>query len=315
MAISLDEWQRAGRAYRHRGHPIFYRDEGAGPPLVLVHGFPTASWDWHKLWPSLTSRFRVIAPDLIGYGFSAKPRSYDYRIADQADLVAGLLASLDVRRVGVLAHDYGDTVAQELLARARERAPGGLELAYVCLLNGGLYPEMHRPRLIQRLLASPLGPLVARLLNERSFARSFSAVFGPATKPPPDELASFWRLVERDGGTRVYPRLIGYMAERRRHRERWVGALEQPPCPVRLIDGPEDPISGAHLAAHYRARVPHADVVLLPGIGHYPQTEAPDEVRRAFLEFVDRVEASAASALRPERRRARRPRRPERRPR
>ncbi|MCU0681523.1 MAG: alpha/beta hydrolase [Polyangiaceae bacterium] len=276
MAISIDEWQRAGRAYRHRGHPIFYRDEGAGPPLVLVHG-------------------------------------YDYRLADQADLVEGLLASLDVRRVGVLAHDYGDTVAQELLARARERAPGGLELAYVCLLNGGLYPEMHRPRLIQRLLASPLGPLVARLLNERSFARSFSAVFGPATKPPPDELASFWRLVERDGGTRVYPRLIGYMAERRRHRERWVGALERPPCPVRLIDGPEDPISGAHLAAHYRARVPHADVVLLPGIGHYPQTEAPDEVRRAFLEFVDRVEASAASALRPERRWARRPRRPERR--
>ncbi|HEU4534714.1 MAG TPA: alpha/beta fold hydrolase, partial [Polyangiaceae bacterium] len=62
MAISLDEWQRAGHDYWHRGHRIFYRDEGAGPPLVLVHGFPTASWDWHKLWPALARRFRVVAP-------------------------------------------------------------------------------------------------------------------------------------------------------------------------------------------------------------------------------------------------------------
>lgn len=295
MAISLDEWQRAGHDYRHRGHRIFYRDEGAGPPLVLVHGFPTASWDWHKLWPALTRRFRVVAPDLIGYGFSAKPRPYDYRIADQADLVEGLLAGLGVRRAGVLAHDYGDTVAQELLARARERAPGALELAYVCFLNGGLYPEAHRPRPVQRLLAGPLGPLAARLVNERSFGRSFSAVFGPATKPSPGELADFWRLVERDGGTRVYPLLIRYMEERRRHRERWVGALERAPCPLRLVDGPEDPVSGAHLAARYRAGVPAADVVLLPGVGHYPQTEAPDEVLRAFLEFVDRVEPPAGA--------------------
>ncbi|HEU4412022.1 MAG TPA: alpha/beta hydrolase [Polyangiaceae bacterium] len=289
MAISLDEWEREGRGYRHRGHRIFYRDEGSGPPLLLIHGFPTASWDWHKVWPALAGRFRVIAPDLIGYGFSAKPRPYDYRVADQANLVEGLLAELGVRRAGVLAHDYGDTVAQELLARARERSPGVLDLEYACLLNGGLYPEMHRPRPAQKLLASPLGPLAARLLNERGFARSFRAIFGPKTRPPPDELASFWRLVEREGGALVSPLLIRYMEERRRHRARWVGALESPPCPVRLIDGPEDPVSGAHLAAHYRARVPGADVVLLPGIGHYPQTEAPDEVLRAFFEFVDRV--------------------------
>ncbi len=291
MTIALDEWRHAGRDYEHRGHRIFYRDEGAGPPLVLVHGFPTASWDWHKLWPDLARRFRVIAPDLIGYGFSAKPRPYDYRIDDQADLVEGLLASLGVDRAGVLAHDYGDTVAQELLARARERAPGALGLDYVCLLNGGLYPEMHRPRPVQRLLASPLGPLAARLLNERGFARSFAAVFGKNTKPSPGELASFWRLVERERGVLIYPRLIRYMAERRRRRGRWVGALEDPPCPVRLIDGADDPVSGAHLAAHYRARVPGADVVLLPGVGHYPQTEAPGEVLRAFLAFVDRVGA------------------------
>jgi pimeloyl-ACP methyl ester carboxylesterase len=293
MAMTLDEWRGGGHESEHRGHRVFYREDGAGPVLLLLHGFPTASFDWHKLWPALTARFRVIAPDLIGYGFSAKPRPYDYSVADQADLVEGLLAELGAHRVGVLAHDYGDTVAQELLARDLEHRPGTPELDYVCFLNGGLYPEMHRPRPVQRLLASPLGPLAARLMNERSFARSFSAIFGPNTKPSPGELASFWRLVELEQGTLVSPLLIRYMAERRRFRERWVGALESPPCPVRLVDGPEDPVSGAHLAAHYRARVPGADVVLLPGIGHYPQVEAPEGVLRAFFEFVDRATAGS----------------------
>jgi pimeloyl-ACP methyl ester carboxylesterase len=77
------------------------------------------------------------------------------------------------------------------------------------------------------------------------------------------------------------------MAERRAHRERWVGALVNATIPLRLVDGPEDPVSGAHLAARYRELVPDADVVLLPGIGHYPQVEAPEQVVAAFLAFHD----------------------------
>jgi pimeloyl-ACP methyl ester carboxylesterase len=80
--------------------------------------------------------------------------------------------------------------------------------------------------------------------------------------------------------------LLGYLDERRRHRGRWVGALEAPPCRGRLVDGAADPVSGAHLVAHYRARVPGADVVSLPAVGHYPQVEAPDDVLGAFFAFA-----------------------------
>jgi pimeloyl-ACP methyl ester carboxylesterase len=287
--MSLEGWRKTGKTFRYRDHEIFYRDEGQGPALLCIHGFPTASWDWHRVWPELARSHWLIAPDMIGFGFSAKPRGYGYSILDQATLHEDLLVSLGVTEVHVLAHDYGDTVAQELIARFEDRGASnrrGLRLRSVVLLNGGLFPEVHRARLIQKLLMTPLGPLLSRLSNERAFARSFSAIFGPRTRPSPEELADFWRLVSYNDGHRIAHELIRYIDERRRHRERWVGALQKTSVPLRLIDGPEDPVSGAHMAERYRELVPRPDVVLLSGIGHYPQVEDPAAVVAAVREFL-----------------------------
>jgi pimeloyl-ACP methyl ester carboxylesterase len=116
----VDEWRRGGRSFRYRSHEVFYRDDGDGPLLLCLHGFPSASWDWHKLWPALTSRFRVVAPDMLGFGLSAKPRDYDYSLRDQASLHEALLGSLGLDSGHLLAHDYGVSVAQELLARSAD---------------------------------------------------------------------------------------------------------------------------------------------------------------------------------------------------
>jgi pimeloyl-ACP methyl ester carboxylesterase len=291
-ATTLDEWRLGGKTRLYRGHPIFYRDDGGGDCVLCIHGFPTASWDWARVWSRLRGRFRLLAPDMIGFGFSAKPRDHAYSIADQASLHEELLESLGVRRVHVLAHDYGDTVAQELLARHEDRRRSGtpgLAIRSICFLNGGLFPEAHRARLVQKLLLTPLGPLLGRFLDERAFGRGFAAVFGPETQPTAEDLRDFWSLVARDDGPRIAHRLIRYIPERRRNRERWVGVLQQTSVPLRLIDGPEDPVSGRHMAERYREQVPDADVVLLGRIGHYPQVEDPEGVARAFLEFVDRV--------------------------
>jgi len=290
--ISLEAWRAKGKTFDYNGNKIFYVDEGVGDILVCIHGFPTASWDWTWIWTELTKRYRVIAPDMIGFGFSAKPRDYDYTLRDQATLHESLLQSLGVTRVHVLAHDYGDTVAQELLARHAEREANGtpgLNLRSVCLLNGGIFPGEHRPRPMQRLLAGPLGPLVGRFMTERKFHKSFSEIFGPDTRPTPEELSAFWQLLEHNGGRHVVHKLIRYMRERMVFRDRWVNILAKTKVPLRLINGPEDPISGRHMADAYRDWVPNADVVLLEGIGHYPQVEAPDRVLEAFFAFASRA--------------------------
>lgn len=306
--MTPDAWRRAGRTFDYRGHRVFFRDDGrddgrdgdrsAGVAVLCIHGFPTASWDWHAIWDGLTRDRRVIAPDMLGFGFSAKPAGWAYSIHDQASLHEDLLVERGVARVHVVAHDYGVSVAQELLARHLDRAASGErgpELVSVTLLNGGLFPETHRARPVQRLLHSPLGPLAARLLGERAFRHGFAQVFGPRTRPTDDELRDFWALVAHDGGQRRLPELMHYLDDRRRHRARWVGALQRTRVPLRLINGPEDPVSGAHLVARYRELVAAPDVVSLPGVGHYPQVEAPAAVLDAILAHVARAAAQQPS--------------------
>lgn len=254
------------------------------PPLLCLHGFPTASWDWHRLWPLLGGRFRLIAPDFIGFGFSAKPRGFPYSISLQADLCEDLCAAVGVRSVHLLAHDFGDTVAQELLARVTEKT-ARLEILSVCLLNGGIFPEANRPRLIQKLLLSPLGPLLARFLSERRFRRSFSAIFSGNSRPSRAELDEFWRLINFNAGRLVVPRVIQYLKERAQFRERWVGALVDASVPIRFVNGSLDSISGARMVRRYRTLVPTPDVVEIPESGHYPQLEASERVAEAILDW------------------------------
>jgi len=281
--VTPEEWRCGGGTFDWNGERVFYRAEGRGEPLLLIHGFPTASWDWYQLWPDLVQHFSVLTLDLIGFGFSAKPRGIRYSIGGQADLVQAFLAWQEVTRYRLLAHDYGDTVAQELLARQRDGVSAQV-IEAACLLNGGLFPETHRPVLTQKLLASPLGGLVARLTSYSTFARNFRRI---CARPLSDEeLRAMWRLVTESDGIGVMHPLLGYIAERRLHRERWVGALVHSKAPIRLIAGLDDPISGAHMVARYRELVPDPDVVELPGVGHYPQLEAPRDVLAAALPFL-----------------------------
>jgi pimeloyl-ACP methyl ester carboxylesterase len=291
--MTLEQWQQSGHRFNHGGHNIFYRDDGSGDVLLCIHGFPTASWDWHKVWEPLRQRFRLIAPDMIGFGFSEKPSRYPYSIHDQATLHEELLAGLGIGTVHILAHDYGDSVAQELVARREERRGSnhpGLKIRSVCLLNGGIFPESHRMRPIQRLLRVPLlGGILARRMNQGRFARTFLAVFGSSTQPNLAALHDYWTLVSNGNGHHIAHKLIHYIDDRQRNRDRWVGALQSTDLPLRFIVGPEDPVSGRHMVERYLELIPDGDVVYLDGIGHYPQVEDPEGTLRAFFEFHDKL--------------------------
>lgn len=285
--MTLDQWHAKSRCFTFKGLPIRYWVEGQGEPLLLIHGFPTASWDWQAVWPTLAQSYRVIACDMLGFGYSAKPRGHDYRLLEQADIQQALLAELGIEgAVHVLAHDYGDSVAQELLARHEE---GRVQLASCVFLNGGLFPETHHPVRVQKLLLSPLGPLIGRLFNRQRLAASFAQVFGPKTQPSEAELDDFWSLIAHNQGPAVMHRLIRYMPERVQQRERWLSAMQRTRVPLRVIDGGADPISGEHMVARYRALIPDPDTVVLKEIGHYPQVEAASEVLAHYLAFRQRL--------------------------
>jgi len=283
----LQDWLEAGRFFEHRGQSLFYRTGGQGPPLLLLHGYPTASWGFHKMWPRLVESFRVIAPDLLGSGFSDKPLAGPYTIDYLADGVAALLAHLEVSAPHVLAHAYGVTTAQELLAR-HEEGGASPRLRSVCFVNGGLFPEGTRPTPTQKVLLSPVGDWVCRRFPQPygAFRRKLARNFGANTRPSENEMRELWQVLSYNGGHRIAARVLGYLKERRSRRSRWVGALQTTEVPLQLVNGAADPVSGEEVPRLWRHQVPHGRLVDLdPSIGHYPPLEDPEGTFQALLAF------------------------------
>jgi pimeloyl-ACP methyl ester carboxylesterase len=277
--LSAADWHAGSSVLRAGAWDISHRVDGAdGPDVTLVHGFPTSSWDWARVVDGLAGEARLVSFDLLGQGYSAKPAGHAYSVGEQADILEAVWAAAGVRDTLLVAHDLGATVALEALARHAEGALP-VRLRGVVLLNGGLYPELHRPTAGQQALADPEhGPAVAAMLTAELFTAGLAETFGPEHRPGDAELAALWAIVSHDDGQLRMPEILAYMEERRRKRERWVGALEATDLPLRFVWGMLDPISGAHIAARLAERFPPDRLDALADVGHWPAIEDPAAV-------------------------------------
>ena len=291
--MNLREWRETGEFFNYRGFPIFYRlSKNSGEILLCLHGFPTASHDYHKIWNALAGKFSVLAFDMIGYGFSAKPLDFDYTTFNQVNVLQALLEHLKIKKIHILAHDYGNTITLELLARAEEKRLR-FSMETICFLNGALFPETHRPILAQKILASPIGFLFGRFISDTKFKQSLASIFGRDTQPTAKELDEFLQVFKFNDGRKIAHKLIRYMTERQTNRARWVGALERMRQPFRFINGSADPVSGRHLVERFREVVPHqTDIIEIENIGHFPHFEVPETVLENFFEFQDKISAN-----------------------
>ncbi|WP_235456847.1 alpha/beta fold hydrolase [Streptomyces olivochromogenes] len=284
----IGEWVAGGGRMRvttrSRGFELFVRQDGPadGLPVTLIHGFPTSSHDWSVVVPHLAAHgCRVLTLDLLGFGASDKPRDHVYSVVEQAELVEGVWQALGIGDTALVAHDYGVSVGQELLARD----PG--RVRRMAWLNGGLYPDLHRPIAPQRLLHSRAGAVLVHAMTERRFTSSMRQVL--ARPVAEEDLHAMWESVSHENGHLLAHRLLRYIDERKQHAARWVGALEEYPGPTLFVWGPADPISGAHVLERIRARLTAAHIVELAvpaPVGHYPQVEAPDAVAEALTAFL-----------------------------
>lgn len=290
---ALQAWQRQGGFIDWRGHRVFVARGGRGPALLLIHGYPIGSYDWHAVWTALTAHHTVIAPDMLGLGFSDKPREHAYSVQDHADLHDEVLDRLGLRHFSIMAHDLGVSVAQELLARQVDH-PARPRIDAMVLLNGGVCPEAYQPRLIQHLLSSPVGPWIAPRIPRRAFERTVRSLFGPHTPASDALIDDFWCLATHRGGLQVAHAVGRFYRDRLAMRDRLVAPLIRHAVPVRLINGAADPNSGRHMAERYRALVDGADIVSLEHVGHWPQIEAPQAVLDAALPFLAQPLRAAA---------------------
>ncbi len=225
----VEEWRRAGEFVDVGGRRIFVREQpGEGPPVLLLHGYPSSSYDWRYAFELLSGR-HLIAFDFLGFGLSDKPRGHMYSLLAQADLVEAIAARYSGREPVVLvAHDMGTSVATEVLARdLHERLP--FELARVVLFNGSMVVEAASLTLGQKLLRSRLGPVAARLSNKRTFKAQFGRIFSEDHPLSAAEADDQWALLAYNGGQRILDRLTFYLHERVTYATRWHGALRDWP--------------------------------------------------------------------------------------
>lgn len=248
-------------------------------PVLVLHGFPTCSYDARHVVEALPGR-RFVVFDFVGYGLSDKPASHGYSLFEQADVACQVLAHHGLSRVHVWAHDMGTSVATELLAR-RARGLLPFTLASLVLSNGSVVIERAHLTPSQRVLRSRLGPLFARLAREETFRLQLSRIVGEPLSD--DELRDAWRLLVREDGHLRLPAIIRYLEERSRFRDRWLGALAQPDLPMLIAWGAKDTVAVTAIADELARRAPHARTARWPTLGHYPQLEDP----RAVADTLD----------------------------
>ncbi len=266
------------------GQRLAYLEAGQGPPLLLIHGIAEAAWAWEVIIPALARRHRVIAPDLLGHGRSAKPRG-DYSLGNQATLMRDLMISLDIEHATLVGHSLGGGITMQFAYQYPERCE-----RMVLVASGGLGQDV---TFLLRSLGLPgadfVAPLVlsnitrdmmlgtARWLGRRGLKaspgqkamwRSYAGLTEPATR---DAFIATVRAVVDQRGQRVSALERLYLARS---------------MPTLLVWGENDrviPVSHAH-SAH--EEMPGSRLEIISGAGHFVQLEKPQRVAELILDFL-----------------------------
>jgi len=289
MSVTPEQWRKQGRTIDLRDGAIFVVDlPGEGIPVLVLHGFPTSSWDFAAAASSLAEKgHRVVLFDFLGFGFSEKPHDAGDSLFEQAEIAIGVAKERGIERAHLWAHDMGTSVATELMA-LRERGLLPFEVKTLTLMNGSVHIDMANPTLGQRLLKSPLGPAFARLSSKRVFVQQMRGIFSKAHPPSDADIDGMWSLLVREDGRLRLPAIIRYMEERVRFRRRWIGALERIDIPVLIAWGELDPVAKLAIGERLARETPGADLTTWNDLGHYPQVETPDRVAKVVHDFIAR---------------------------
>jgi pimeloyl-ACP methyl ester carboxylesterase len=288
---TVEEWEDRGRYIDIGDHRIFVVDVPGDvertEPLVLIHGFPTSSFDWRHIIDPLARDRRVVTFDFLGFGLSDKP-DIRYSLFDQATLAEKVVRGLGIESAAVVSHDMGDSVAAELYARGLE-GKLGFEVTRRVLTNGSIYIEMAQLSPGQQmLLAMNDAALPVEIApNYETYSPSIAAIFGE-TPPSDDELRSQWELLTRNNGQTLLPRTIRYIEERHQHESRWLHGLREHPAPITVVWGERDPIAVHPMATRFCTERPGTPLVTLDGVGHFPMIESPGRVYDAIEQALAR---------------------------
>jgi len=300
-------WGRGGSYFRWQSSQtensqlpelnIFYRTFGNidNPAIVMIHGWPTSSYDFKELIGELEKEYYIAVIDTPGYGFSDKPKgSYRYSIPDDAQLVDYFVREvLGLSRFTLFTHDKGDSVGFAFLTLYQHTDSPAYKIDHHVILNGGIYLPLAELSAAQKYLTLPgFGQFMTRfILTPDRFTTELAKVYSPALTQ--EEQLNMSSTFKYQGGTTVFPKTLRYLQDRRKLEKTWLQTLSRSEIPATLIWGERDPIAKTEIADfvwenYLRNRDAVASYWRLPCASHYPQNDQPaiiaELVRRSLSE-------------------------------
>ena len=255
---------------------IAFHEEGEGPAVLLLHGFPASSWQWREFLPLLAARFRVIAPDLPGAGASVPAPGVALDLVSQAAAMAELLAHVGAERTAVVAHGAGAGVAQ-LLALDHD-CVDALVLMNAATLDA--WPSAGVASASERLSAAPADPALAGALVRGAF----EAGALQRSQLTDDVLDAYTEAyTSGDGPQRLARVLEGLDGRGLAGRESELAAIE---APVLILWGEDDPVYPSQVGERLNEVMPSSTLGLLPGCGHFLVDEAADTIGPMIAEYL-----------------------------
>lgn len=274
------------------GHQLFYREAGPpdAPAVLLLHGFPTSSYMFRDLVPALADRYRVIAPDHLGFGLSDAPgvNQFDYTFDALTALTAGLLRGLGVERYAIYVQDYGAPIGWRLalddpsaITAIVSQSGNGYDAGFVESFWKTVWAFQ------QERTAETEAPVRQFLTLEATKWQYLTGV-PDETVVNPESWHHDYALISRPGNDEVQLKLFLDYATNSALYPRLHEYFRNTQVPLLAVWGRGDEIFGPAGARAFADDLPDADIHLLDG-GHFLLESALDEVTALVRAFLDRT--------------------------
>jgi len=260
------------------GVRVHYQEKGAGATLVLIHGNNSSAYTWKDVFDALAAEFRVVAVDMQGFGFTAKPAGGDYRAEAQAALVVGLLDELKIGRAVFVGSSLGGGVALAAAIDHPERVSG------LVLVDSAAFTDGRGASLAPSFVNWPyVGTAVTALAltSDRLVRDGLRKSFYDQSKVTDERVEAYYRPLTTRGGQRA-ARLV----RAQRQMARVEKSLHKVTQPALLIWGAEDGLILLEDGRRLQASLPDARLVVFENCGHLPQEEMPERFAREVLAFA-----------------------------
>jgi pimeloyl-ACP methyl ester carboxylesterase len=261
---------------------LYYKEEGSGPPLLLIHGFGASTYTWRYIAPDLARDHRVIAVDLKGFGQSDKPFDERYSVLDQADLLAELIETRDLRDLTIVGHSFGGGVALRLALEADTRLKG--RISKLVLLDTIAY-QQHVPIFFQMLNMPGVAQVGVRMVPASMQTRvALQIAYFDDSKIEQSEVDAYAAPLKTAAGKhaiiqsarQIIPQDISELSERYRSIE----------TPTLILWCDHDRIVPLDVGLKLRRTLPNSSLRVIEECGHMPQEEQPASTLALIRGFI-----------------------------